>query len=167
MTDPEINALIESKLDGYRKQIDTLESENRKLTERRRPDWSLLWGFVSFVIVLITGGWALVGLKTEHAVNPLTVRQASMEHDIEDLTRSLAELKTDYNAVVISSKASLAAHAAKLIELDTKLVAIEEIRNVQMANQSRINGIIWVLISGKDYPAPYEYPPNLNQPLVQ
>ena len=137
----------------------------------KKPNYGLWIAFASLLVLMCSGGWMVLTLKINAEIHPMSEKIVALESTQEVLTRE-ATLNRDkisatmsqnqvsiddrlnLNKVVDSLKdkistlatAQAADHAdrsAHETEIETQFDADNQLRNIQFADQQRVNHTLW------------------------
>lgn len=180
------NQQIRELARGQEKQFTEFRSEMRLIANdfaaSKKTNWpvliSALFGGLTFLTVVVGGGWAIIRLQTDNTVGKALADFATVA------SAERTKLRTDLDANTAGDKVSITERAkhdqeikenrektqaltaeqmvikAQLAEVETQFRASDQARNVQFAEQQRMNNILMQLTkSGLQYPAgPYFFP---------
>lgn len=137
----------------------------------KRPNWALWIAFASLVVLMCSGGWMVLTLKINAEIHPMAERMATMEtsqdvlskeailardrlttilsqnqssiDDRVNLNKNLDSLKDRIASLAASQAADHAERTTHEIEIETQFDADSQLRNLQFAEQQRVNKTIW------------------------
>lgn len=146
---------------------------------RLATNWPLLVSFVSVLLVVLAGGWGIMGLKIDSASGPLVVgveqlktsatnllgRLGVVEGTVNQHSTSMSELgllKQNYLMVadrLATIRADVAKQAAALVEIETQFCASDVTRNLMHATDMRIQSVMWSKVMDTHMPTDNAYYP--------
>lgn len=170
--------------DSIRRLTDKIDADIGPLRERlevmARPNWSALMGSVSVLLVIIAGGYTIMGLKIDTAITPnATAIVALQEHarqldtglatatnrttastqadlvsqgDRAQINARLATLEQGFIAGSLDRRAAQATTTASLIEVETQFRALSHYVNTLKDNDGQLFGLLWRKAYNEDLP---------------
>jgi hypothetical protein len=123
----------------------------------RQTNWPLVISFIGLFVLLIGGAYQIVNLSTQVTMAPVVAKA-----DVSEKDRTLIHLDIDANRIEREKiKSDIKVIEAGLKEVETQFRASDQAKNVQFAEQQRMNAIIYQIaqgLGGRDHPI--VYPPN-------
>lgn len=167
----------------------TVETYIKSNEASKKPNWSQWIAFGSLLIALFSGGWMIINLKITTEINPMNARIAQEATLVEGLAKYDTQEREDISRLITQAQTSMddrnqlnkrvdaltdkanentkalaaevAIRSSHETETETQFDADGQLRNVQFAEQQRINHILWSQHKKTlgDYPnGPYFFP---------
>lgn len=169
---------------GLRRVADKLDADIGPLRERleamSRPNWTGLTGTITVLFAIVAGGYTIMGLKIDTAINPnATAIVALQEHqrqqdseisiatnratmstqadmvsigDRQQLNARMTTLEQTSSAGALDRRAYQASNTAALVEIETQFRALSHYVNTGKDSNGQLFGLLWKRVYGEDLP---------------
>lgn len=141
-----------------------LETALVTFARSRETNWPTLIAAGGFIMVILGGGWAIIKMQTELAVAPITTQNAISIQDRSKINDTVTVNGNRISSVEAAIREQKSEFTQKLVEIETQFRASDQIRNIQMANQQRLNFLMWNKSNPDNlFPADSIYYPHISQ----
>lgn len=151
----DLSILIEKQGAQHNTRLETLAES---FQASQKPNY-MLWVAVMAILFTLTGAaWKITDSQTQLTMSPISSRVSVAEKSIDETKRDVAINREALASITTQQEVV----KTKLVETETQFRASDQARNVQFAEQQRMNNIMFQLAQKKpiiDYPVyPYFFP---------